>query len=191
MNINDLKESKYLKRNDVGDGTIVTITGWETKNVAKENEPEEIKCILHFEEFDKGLVLNSTNAQIIAGILKSEETDDWKGGKVVLYDDPNISFGGKLTGGIRARAVPKAQAMPARTQAAAAAPAFGGSFKISLKNKFKNHPEFGKSMTADSINAYLLTTFGSKMDGLTEDQAKDALASFDEIATAAMDDIPF
>ncbi len=50
------------------------------------------------------MVLNNTNAQIIAMILKSEETDDWIGKQIVLYDDPNVSFGGKLVGGIRVRA---------------------------------------------------------------------------------------
>lgn len=50
------------------------------------------------------MVLNSTNGQIIAQITKSEDTDDWKGWKIVLYDDPNVSFGGKLVGGIRVRA---------------------------------------------------------------------------------------
>lgn len=55
------------------------------------------------------MVLNSTNGQLIAQILKSDETDLWKGQKVVLYDDPSVSFGGKLTGGIRVRA-PRGQA---------------------------------------------------------------------------------
>lgn len=55
------------------------------------------------------MVLNATNGQIIAGIVKSEETDTWPGNKIVLYDDPNVSFAGKLTGGIRARA-PRGQA---------------------------------------------------------------------------------
>jgi len=54
--------------------------------------------------------LNSTNAQIIAQIAKAdrranyEDTDSWVGLRIVLYADPNISFGGKLVGGIRARA---------------------------------------------------------------------------------------
>ena len=50
------------------------------------------------------MVLNSTNAQLIAKIAKSEETDHWTGVKVVLYNDPSVSFAGKITGGIRVRA---------------------------------------------------------------------------------------
>ena len=70
-------------------------------------------------ECDKPMVLNSTNGQIIAQITGSDDTDHWTGHKIVLYNDPNITFAGKLTGGIRARA-PKnqpAKAAPAPTPA--------------------------------------------------------------------------
>lgn len=189
-NISVMKSSNFLKKEDVGDGTIVTIRHVSQENVAKQGAPEELKWCVHFDEFDKPMVCNAVNSQLMAKFCGSEETEEWSGKKVILYDDPTVSYAGKLTGGIRCRAVPKAQAVPARTQAAAP-PAAGGSMKAALKSKFKSHPDFGGSMTADSINAYLMTTFGAKMDGLTEDQAKDAMASFDEIVTAASDDIPF
>jgi hypothetical protein len=86
--------------------------------VAKEGAPEELRYCLSFHETDKPMVLNNTNGQIIAQITKSEETDAWPGHKIVLYDDPNVSFGGKLVGGIRVRA-PRGQA------AKAAAPTHG------------------------------------------------------------------
>lgn len=122
MNINQLKESKYLKKEDVATPILVTITGGEMKNLAMEGKPPEERFLLYFEEVEKPLVLNSTNAQICAAITGSDETDDWVGHKVVLYNDPNISFQGKLTGGIRVRA-PKGQAKPAPKPAPAPAPA--------------------------------------------------------------------
>jgi hypothetical protein len=186
MNVNELKESKFLKRSDVGDGTIVTITGVSRENVAKEGAPEELKWILHVEEFDKGLVLNSTNGQLIAQALKSEESDDWVGGKVVLYDDPSVSFGGKLVGGIRVRAVPKANLQPVSRPATQ-----GVSTKATLKSKFKAHPKFGKELTAESINGYLLQNYSVKLDDLDDNAAKDALANFDVIVEACLDDLPF
>jgi len=85
-----------------------------------EGEPEKLRWVLYFDEAEKGLVLNSTNAQIIGQFLGSEETDTWTGKKVVLYDDPSVAFGHKLVGGIRARA-PRNQ--PA-TPPAAAKPVF-------------------------------------------------------------------
>lgn len=187
MNISELRESKFLKRSDVGDGTIVTITGVTQSNVAKEGAPEELKWVLHVAEFDKGLVLNSTNGQLIAQALKSEESDDWTGQQIVLYDDPSVSFGGKLVGGIRVRAVPKAQSAPR-----SATPSGGGSIKAQLKSKFRSHPQFNKDLKPDDVNAYLLKHFGAKLDDLTEDQAKDAMSDFAEITDKIIEDsIPF
>jgi hypothetical protein len=104
--INDIKSSKFLKKEDVGEGVLVTIKSLEQENVAKEGAEPEMKFVLHFNEFEKPLVLNSTNAQIIAKITGAEDEIEvkWIGKSIVLYNDPNISFQGKLTGGIRVRA---------------------------------------------------------------------------------------
>jgi hypothetical protein len=104
MHINQLKDSKYLKKEDCGQGILVTIKGLSEENMAMEGQPPEMKWVLHFMENVKPMALNSTNAQLIAKITNSEETDNWPGHKIVLYEDPNISFGGKLVGGIRVRA---------------------------------------------------------------------------------------
>jgi len=117
MNISQLKESKFLKKEDVGPGMLLTIASVSQENVAKEGAEQELKWVLHFQESEKPMVLNSTNGQLIAKITGSDETDDWQGHKVVLYEDPNISFAGKIVGGIRVRA-PRgpAKAMPNSTQ---------------------------------------------------------------------------
>jgi hypothetical protein len=108
--INDLKSSKFLKREDVGAGALVTINGVHQYNVAKEGAPEELKWCVSFVEFDKPMVLNMTNGQIIAQITGVSEDIEhgWLGKRIVVYDDPTVSFGGKLVGGIRVRA-PKNQ----------------------------------------------------------------------------------
>lgn len=110
--INVLKKSNFLKKEDCGPGILVTITGCTELNVAADGAPEELKWCLHFSETEKPLVLNSTNGQIIAGFTGSDNTDDWKDRKIVLYHDPTVSFGGKLIGGIRARAPRNLQAGP-------------------------------------------------------------------------------
>lgn len=102
--INDLKKSNFLTRHDCGRGVLATIRGYEQVNVAKEGAPEDTKYALTFDELEKPLVLNSTNGQIIAQITKSDDFDGWIGKQIVLYDEPNISFAGKLVGGIRVRA---------------------------------------------------------------------------------------
>lgn len=119
--INDLKQSKYLTKADVTPPVLATIRSYEQVNVAKEGAEPEMRWALHFDELDKPMVVNSTNGQIIAGITKSDDFDGWIGHKIVLFNDPNISFAGKLTGGIRCRA-PKNQPAPAPKPAPVPAP---------------------------------------------------------------------
>lgn len=111
MNVNDFKTSKFLKKDDVGIGVLVTIRSITKENVAAEGADPEMKICIHFNELEKPLVCNSTNAQLIAQITGEEDDIEqtWIGKKIVLYTDPNVSFGGKLIGGIRVRA-PKGQA---------------------------------------------------------------------------------
>lgn len=104
MNINEMKESKYLKKEDVGQGKLLTIKGLSQENVALESQPEELKYIMFFNEESKGLVMNWTNIQLCANAAGSEDTDNWVGKQIVLYNDPNVSYAGKITGGIRVRA---------------------------------------------------------------------------------------
>lgn len=107
MNLNDFTSSKFLKKGDTTElGVVVTIKAVHRENVAKEGADEDIKVCLSFNEFDKPFVCNSTNAQIIAkvtGVSEDVETG-WIGKEIVIYNDPNVSFGGKLIGGIRVRA---------------------------------------------------------------------------------------
>lgn len=123
-NISEMRESKFLKKEDVGAGALVTIAGCEQYNVAKDGAPAENKWCLTFNELDKPLVLNSTNIQMCAQVCGSEDTDDWAGCQIVLYTDPNVSYQGKLIGGIRVRAPKKkvAAAVPVRRSQAAPAP---------------------------------------------------------------------
>jgi len=58
------------------------------------------------------MVLNLTNGKLIAIVTGSEETDDWIGKKITLWNDPTVSFGDKMTGGIRVQ-LPQAAAVAA------------------------------------------------------------------------------
>lgn len=110
MKTSEMRESKFLKQSDVGKAVLWTIHGLEKVNVAKEGAEPEHKWALTFHESDKPLVLNATNIQLLEKIL-GDDTDDWTGKRVVLYVDPNVSYGGKIVGGIRVRA-PKPGAVP-------------------------------------------------------------------------------
>jgi hypothetical protein len=105
MNVSDLQTSRFLKRSDVGPGMLVSIRAISQENVAKEGADSDLKTCLHFNELEKPMVLNSTNAQIIARITGQEEDieKNWLGKFIVVYDDPNVTFGQKLVGGLRVR----------------------------------------------------------------------------------------
>jgi len=122
MNIASLKQSKFLTKADVGTGVLATIKEVYQDNTALEGAPEDLKWIISFSEIEKPMVLNSTNGQLIAQITGSDETDNWYGHKIVLYEDPSISFRGKVVGGIRVRA-PRNQPKPAPKAAPGPRPA--------------------------------------------------------------------
>lgn len=106
MNINDLKTSRFITKNDLPaspHGVEATIQAINMENAAPSDQKPDMKPIVYFAEFNKPFVLNITNATTIASLLGSEETDDWKDGKIELYYDPNIMMGPKKVGGIRIR----------------------------------------------------------------------------------------
>jgi hypothetical protein len=102
MKTSELKQSKYMKKEDCGDdGILVTIAALKQENVAPDNKPEELKWILHFNGDHKPLVLNGTNTKLIEKALGSDETDDWIGQKIVLFNDENVEYMGEVVGGVR------------------------------------------------------------------------------------------
>jgi len=111
--IHEMTDSKFLRKEDVGDGEIVvTIRKIGKANVAMEDQPPELKWVIAFAEFRKPMVLNATNIQILAKACGSEDTDDWINKRVMLFVDENVTFGGKLVGGLRVRAVRKPPTTP-------------------------------------------------------------------------------
>ena len=104
MNINDMMPSKYLKKEDVEAGVLYTITKVEQQDIGTEESGVDMRWTLLFEETEKPFILNKTNILTISSILGSSESDDWVGKSIVLYNDTNIQFKGKITGGIRIRA---------------------------------------------------------------------------------------
>lgn len=99
MKTSALKQSKFLTKDDAGEGILVTMRSLKEQNVEQEGKPEKMKWVLHFDEC-KPLVLNTTNIASIERI-HGDETDDWIGKQIVLFNDENVSFGGEITGGVR------------------------------------------------------------------------------------------
>ena len=101
--VSQMLPSTYLKKEDVTQPVIVTVDHLEEKNVAPNGQPEEMKWTIFFREFEKGMVLNSTNINALAQACASTDSDDWTGREVVLFMDPSVSYAGKVTGGLRIR----------------------------------------------------------------------------------------
>ena len=81
MNINSAFPRAYLKASDLqGRRVTVTIARVLVEEIGGENKP-----VLKFVGKDRGIVLNKTNAAMIAEIANSEETDDWKGVAIAIY----------------------------------------------------------------------------------------------------------
>jgi hypothetical protein len=111
MKAGSMIESKFLKKEDLDyeNGNLVTVADLDQQNVGLADGEEDLKWCMHFKEFKKPMVLNSTNIQLATKALGTDETDEWIGKKLVIYVDDNVSFGGKLVGGIRIRK-PRGQA---------------------------------------------------------------------------------
>ncbi len=99
--LNDIKDSNYLTKEDCEPAIKVTVLHCDEEDVSMANQPARMKYVVYFKEQAKGMVLNLTNFQRIVSICGKEDTDDWEGVQVTLYNDPTVDFGGKLVGGIR------------------------------------------------------------------------------------------
>lgn len=100
---------KFLRKEDVPEPKVFTIERFTSENVARDDEPPEIKWIVHFTGEPKPLVLNNTNLQILK--MAFGKPADCIGQRIQVYTDPNVSFGGKLVGGLRLRG-PSKKAAP-------------------------------------------------------------------------------
>jgi hypothetical protein len=102
MKVSDLRNSKYLKKEDCDppmQGTVKAVTQESMTNDSGEVQ----RWVAWFKEHQKGCVLNVTRGEQIAEITGSDDSDDWTGARVELFCDPNVRMGGKKVGGIGIR----------------------------------------------------------------------------------------
>lgn len=111
VNINQIFQSDYLKADDFGgiEGRPVLATISHTTIETMNDNTQKI-C-LHLRDYDKGILLNKTNATTIAAYA-GPDTDEWGGKQVVIYV-AMVDYQGKSTEGIRLRQ-PKNKPAPAQ-----------------------------------------------------------------------------
>lgn len=114
VNVNTLVQSKFLKAADLeGRQHLSTIIAWHIETMDDKNGKKQ-KIALTLREWDRDLLLNTTNVNNIAAFLGSE-TDNWVGQQIVLFS-AYVDFQGKTVEAIRIRAPRMAPAtQPART----------------------------------------------------------------------------
>ena len=107
--------TKYLKGDDIEPGEIVSIKEVRDEIVGVE---QESLPVLYLKEYDKGIVLNKTNAKSIVGIYGDDERR-WDGKKLMLVTE-TVRFKGETTNAIRMQAVPAEVALYEKKEAAEA-----------------------------------------------------------------------
>lgn len=96
--------SSYLRSSDVTHPQTVTVSSVTTEELGRDDERVE-KLVIYFRELDQGVVLGRTTIAQLVNIFGNDDTDTWLGRRVCLYNDPTVLFKGKVTGGLRFRAV--------------------------------------------------------------------------------------
>jgi len=98
--------AKYLKKEDIPSPVNTSILWTKEEEVTAPGKGTETKLVLYFDGLKKGLVLNKENGVAVAEITGTEDYEKWVDTPVQLYVDPDVTYGGKKTGGIRIRKPP-------------------------------------------------------------------------------------
>jgi hypothetical protein len=104
--------SKFLRKEDFEEDTVCTIKQVHLEDM--QGDKGEQRWVLYFRERDKGMVLNVTSIRVLEQAF-GDDSDMWIGNKVKVYVDPNVSFQGKVVGGLRLMP-PRKGAKPAVTE---------------------------------------------------------------------------
>ena len=114
MKVGQAFPGNYIKAADLNHKKVhVVISECKLEDIGGDQKP-----VLYFEGKERGLVLNKTNANMIAEILGTDEMDDWSGQRIMLYPS-KTDFQGKRVDCIRVEAAPKGAARPVAAPAPA------------------------------------------------------------------------
>jgi hypothetical protein len=106
MRIGDAFPSRYLKADDIpmdedGNSTTLVLTIKDVKVETLGQGPDaQQKPVLYFQQTDKGLVCNKTNAKTLTELFRTDDTDDWIGKKVGLFV-AEVQFKDEMVSSIR------------------------------------------------------------------------------------------
>ena len=82
---------------------IVTITKSAQEKVTGQQGRKEECFVVYFKEFDKGMILNRTNAKAIEKVAGSGLIEDWMGVQIILYVEKGVKAFGDVVDALRIR----------------------------------------------------------------------------------------
>ena len=101
MKVTEIFHGENLKAEDLkGKEVTLTIASWSLKEF-EENGRTDKKICLTFEETDRTLICNKTNAFAISDML-GEDLGDWAGGRICIYPT-KTEFAGRRVDCIRVK----------------------------------------------------------------------------------------
>lgn len=109
--VSEMIQSKFLRKEDFEDGDqVLTVRTVKLEDMPGDDGQQ--KWVLYFRELPKGMALNSTTIRVLEKGF-GDDSDLWTGKRVMVYVDPNVTFGGRLVGGLRLRTPKATPATPA------------------------------------------------------------------------------
>ena len=82
---------------------LVTVNKLAQEKVTGQQGRKEDCFVVYFKEFDKGMILNRTNARAIEKVAGSGLVEDWKGTQVTLYVEKGVKAFGDVVDALRIR----------------------------------------------------------------------------------------
>jgi len=82
---------------------IVTVSKLAQEKVTGQQGRKEDCFVVYFKEFDKGMILNRTNARAIEKVASSGLVEDWVGVQVTLYVEKGVKAFGEVVDALRIR----------------------------------------------------------------------------------------
>ena len=82
---------------------VVTIKKLDTDKVVGQQGRKEDCFVVYFNEFDKPMILNRTNAKAIEKVVGSGLVQDWMGTQVTLYVEKGVKAFGEVVDALRIR----------------------------------------------------------------------------------------
>ena len=86
-----------------GKDIVLTIKQVRQEIVTGVGGKQEECVVCYWQENEKPMILNKTNTDMIAKLLKTPYIEKWPGHRVQIYFDPSVKFGNDTPGGLRIR----------------------------------------------------------------------------------------